>query len=248
MARKQQWDYALKLRGADPSSMPMSKLAEYLKDWAAILGDVNAPIFRGVVKGSVMLRAAVDPQRKTEVLSRLLAIKSRTDTAATKLIDKLNMAMARDALDGSILDCNGAVLIDLKARDTYAAKPTEQIVPDSGVIDGVIVGIQGVDDTVHIRIQESNGATFSLTLRDLDLARKFAVHFRGEPVRVAVRGTWKRTSAGIWEPHNLIADSFEELDQSNAKDVMDKLRAIPDNGWASLSDPMGFWKDLRGAE
>jgi hypothetical protein len=226
----------------------MSKLAEYLKDWAAVLGEANTPIFRGLVKGSVVLRATVNPQCKTEVRSRLLAIKLHTDPAAAKFVEKLNSAMARDAFQGTILDGSGAVIVDLTDQGKDAAKQVEHIIPDSGTIDGVVVGIQGVDDTVHIRIQESNGATFSVALRDLGMARRFAAHFRGDPVRVAVHGTWKRTSSGVWEPHHLTADSFEELDQSSAKDVMDKLRAIPDNGWASMADPVGFWKDLRGVE
>lgn len=248
MTKRADWDYALRLRGVDPSSIPMARLAEYLKDWAGLLGDANAPIFRGVVKGSVVLRARVDPMRKNEVHTRLRSGQTQVDPAAAKFIEKLKTLMDRDAVIGTVIDSAGDVVMEFTAHKGEEDAPREYIVPDSGTIDGVVVGIQGVDDTVHIRLQEISGAVFSVALRDLAMARKFAAHFRGDPIRVQVHGTWKRTTSGVWEPHNLLADGFEELDQTNARETMDQLRAIPKNGWAELPDPIGFWKDLRGIE
>lgn len=248
MTKKDSWDYALRLRGTDPSSIPMAKLAEYLKDWAGLLGEANTPVFRGIIKGSVVLRASVNADKKIDVRGRLLAAKTQSDSAAAKFIEKLNTAMARDALRGSVIDSSGSVVLEFNKQTKPEVAPAEYIVPDNGTIDGVVVGIQGVDDTVHIRLQEANGAVFSLGLRDLAMARKFAAHFRGEPIRVQVHGTWKRTAAGVWEPHNLMVDSFDDLDQIDAKELMDRLRAIPNNGWADMKDPIGFWKDLRGVE
>jgi hypothetical protein len=248
MTKKADWDYALRLRGLDPSSIPMAKLAEYLKDWAGLLGDANAPIFRGVVRGSVVLRARVDPIKRTEVRARLRSAQIQVDPGAAKFIEKLKTMMDRDAVVGTVIDRSGEVVMEFKGRKGEEEAPREYIVPDSGTIDGVVVGIQGIDDTVHIRLQEAGGAVFSVALRDLAMARKFAAHFRSDPIRVQVHGTWKRTAAGIWEPHNLMADGFDELDQTNAKETMDQLRAIPRNGWAELPDPIGFWKDLRGIE
>jgi hypothetical protein len=130
------------------------------------------------------------------------------------------------------------------------ALPGEQeyTVNDLGTIDGVVVGIAGTDDTVHLRIQEASGAVWSIALRDFSMARQLAGQFRADPIRVAVHGTWKRTGTGVWEPLNLYADGFELLDNKSAKAVMEELRAIPGNGWAALTDPDATWKDLRGIE
>jgi hypothetical protein len=247
MATRGDWDYALVLKGVTPEKLPMAKLAEYLRDWAALLGEGNAPVFRGISKGSVLLKVKVPDLRRTEARVRLLEAKSKPDASAASYVEGLNRKMRRDALSGSIITRAGDVVIELNAAPV-APGDREYTVTDQGTIDGVVVGIAGTDDTVHLRIQEASGAVWSIALRDFAMARQLASHFRADPLRVLVHGTWKRSPAGVWEPLNLYADGFELLDNRSAKVIMEELRAIPGNGWAALSDPQAVWKELRGIE
>lgn len=246
MASKQEWDYALVLKGVTPSRLPMSKLADYLRDWAALLGEGNRPIFRGVTRGSVVLKARVDEDRKTETKVRLLQAKSQPDASAARYVEALNKSMRRDELAGQIVSRQGDVIMELNQVAVHEPNEREYTLSDAGVLDGVVVGIGGTDDTVHVRLQESSGAVWSIALRDFSLARQLAKHFRADPIRVMVHGTWKRTGSGIWEPFNLFTEGFEELDSRSAKLIMDELRAIPGNGWATLDNGAAFWADLRG--
>jgi hypothetical protein len=245
MAARKDWDYALILKGTTPSKLHMAKLAEYLRDWAGLLGEGNNPVFRGVVRGSVELRFKVEETRKVEAKVRLVQAKTQPDAAAARYVDSLNRSMVRDGLSGRVENPQGDVILELNQAKKREAE-REYVIPDTGTIDGVVVSIGGIDDTVHVRIQEASGAVWSVALRDMQVARRFASCFRGDPIRVMVHGTWKRTTEGAWEPHNLFADSFEELDGSSVRAVMDELRDIPSNGWAEMDDPVAFWKDVRG--
>jgi hypothetical protein len=245
MAARKDWDYALILKGITPSKLPMAKLADYLRDWAGLLGEGNNPIFRGVVRGSVELRSKVADSRKVEAKVRLIQAKTQTDAGAARYVESLNRSMVRDGLSGFVENQQGDVILELNQTPKRQAE-REYVVPDTGTIDGVVVSIGGIDDTVHVRIQEASGAVWSVALRDMQVARRFAACFRSDPIRVMVHGTWKRTAEGAWEPHNLFADGFEELDDSSARAVMDSLRAIPGNGWSDMDDPVAFWKDVRG--
>jgi hypothetical protein len=153
--------------------------------------------------------------------------------------------MAGDGANGIILDRNEKTIVELPGRAAEAEPTREYTMTDVGFIDGVVVGIAGVDDTVHIRIQEASGATHSIDLRDLGRAREVAQHFRGDPVRVHVHGTWKRCADGTWLPHTVHFDRFEVLDMGTAREVFDALSAIPGNGWADVPDPDALWKSMR---
>jgi hypothetical protein len=247
MAARDDWDYALVLKGLTPAKLPMGKLADYLRDWAALLGEGNTPVFKGISRGSVLLKAKVPELRKTEAKVRLLEARAKPDAAATRFVESLNRQMKRDALSGQVINREGQVIIELNKASRVPEQP-EYTVADQGIIDGVVVGIGGTDDTVHVRIQEASGAVWSISLRDFSIARQLASHFRADPIRMLVHGTWKRSGSGVWEPLNLHADGFEPLDVRSAKAIMDEIRTIPGMGWSGLDDPVAVWKGLRGEE
>lgn len=61
--KRTDWDFALRIRGVTPRTLPMARLADYLKAWAVLLGDVNEPQFAGIVNGSAVLRASACGRR-----------------------------------------------------------------------------------------------------------------------------------------------------------------------------------------
>lgn len=246
MGKAKEWDFALKIRGVTPRSMPLARLAEYLKEFAALLGDEGKPVFAGIVAGSVVIRA-----RETQQLPHAL-VRSRVRTARVdreapggRSYARLNDLMAGDGADGIVLDRDENTIVELPGRAVAAPPPQEYTMTDVGFIDGLVVGIAGVDDTVHIRVQEATGAVHSVDLRDLGRAREIAQHFRAEPVRIHVHGTWKRLAGGTWVPQAVHFDRFEVLDPAGAREVFDALAAIPGNGWAEVADPDALWTSMR---
>jgi hypothetical protein len=248
MAKKPKWDYALRIRGTTPQGIPLAKLAEYLKEFANLLGEAQRPVFGGIVKGSALLRSAVEANTNPGVHLRLVEAKSDPETSAGKCAGNIEKMLERDSLNGQIEDRSGAVIYEFRPKKKILEAQKEYIVHDTGIIDGIVVGITGVDDTVHIKLQATTGGTQSVVVRDIGTARQLAHHFRAGPVRMHVHGTWKRTAQGNWEPNSLYVDHFEELDDKTAKEILQELGELPGNNWASMKDPAAFLKELRGAD
>jgi hypothetical protein len=121
----------------------------------------------------------------------------------------------------------------------------EVIVQDSGTVDGIVVGMESADDTVHVRLRDMNNDEARVIVRDMSIARELARRFRDQPVRMHVHGTWKRDTSGVWSPHKLYADTFEDMDNSTPLEIFERLRKIPGNGWSDVEDPLTAWRSLR---
>lgn len=242
--KRNEWDYALRIRGATPRGLSLSRLAEYLKAYASLLGDSNEPTFAGVVRGSALLRASVPHHRKLETKVRLITAKLDADEGLIRVVDSLAHMMSRDGFSGDIEDRQGAVILEFR-RPTAAVELREQVIHDVGVIDGVVVGLVGIDDTVHVRLQSSDGQTSKVTVRDLAIARQLALHFRGDAIRAHVHGSWKRNSEGVWEPLALYLDRFDELSDEPAGEILSRLSSLPGNRWATMDDPDGLLRNIR---
>lgn len=243
-----EWDYALKIRGCTPRTMPMLRLADYLREFAGLLGDEVKPTFAGVVSGSLIIRAR--QQQRVDwmpvgIQSRLKAARHDREAPGGRNFARLNDLLIGDSARGAVLDRGGNTIVDFPATPSKQPLSPEYLVHDEGFLDGVVVGIVGVDDTMHLRLKEATGEVRSITVRDLSLARCLAGKFRGDAIRVHVHGTWKRTNDGKWEPHALYVDRLEDLDGADAGEVFRSLAAIPGNGWATEADPVALLRKLR---
>jgi hypothetical protein len=76
MGERADWDFALRIRGVTPQRLPMTRLAEYLKQFAELHGSERDVHFAGIVKGSAVLRAAVEIEAHIEVSKRLLGVRT----------------------------------------------------------------------------------------------------------------------------------------------------------------------------
>ena len=241
MSSASKWDYALRLSGVQPQSIPMAKLAEYMEKWAALLGAENTPVFAGMVKGSVVLRARVGDTAKNETHQRLR--NAPYDKNAAKLIADLERMAARDGIKGQILDAQGGEILRISPPSKPLFDPI--IVADSGEIDGEIFRISGKDSTTSVGVLEhGSGQAISIEVRDDALARQLAQHFKAGPVRIYVHGTWMRNESGEWEPKALYADRMETLDNSPALEILSQLGALP-GGWKDIQNPEDFIAQLR---
>jgi len=217
-----------------------------MAEWAQLLGTEGAPVFRGVVDGSVVLRAEVAPTAKNQVKNRLR--EAPYDEGASRLIQKMQKLMSRDGVVGTVIDSTKEVILRFDdATESEALAPV--IVEDVCDLDGTVFRVVGKDVSSHIGLLEyGSDRTFSIETRDDGLAKRFAEHFRGPTLRVRVRGTWRRDENGEWLPHHLIADGFDVLDDQPLHELMHALKEIPGNGWANLDDPMAEWRSIRGID
>lgn len=119
----------------------------------------------------------------------------------------------------------------------------------SSTIDGVVTGMVGADDTMHMHLRDWADRDIKIIVRDVDMARQLLTHFRKGIVRVTADGLWKRTDMG-WIPENnrCTAKGFDVLNEDPVDVILERFVAVPGNGWKTMKDPMGFLRELRGDE
>src|SRR4051794_31912399 len=86
-----------------PETIPMAKLAEYMADFAALLGRDNAVHFGGLASGSTKLAAVVEYEDVPKVATRLGDLR-RGNAAkdAVKVFDAIDTRLANDNATGRI--------------------------------------------------------------------------------------------------------------------------------------------------
>lgn len=238
--------YSLKLYDRKPDDMPLDKLAEYLKEFALILGKDNQPVLSSVDEGSILLCAKIPGHKQSHVEQRLLdAQRGDTQSGVSKYLIRLEAMMLDDGITkADFLNPQQQVLVSLQA----ANEPVLYSVSQTGEVDGEITGVMGADDTMHITLKEWGGRIVKL-VADVRTGRELGHHLRTGSVRLYAHGQWNRTDAG-WkpDPKKCFVDRFEVLDESGVVEIFNELRAIPGNGWATEPDPLALWRELRGIE
>lgn len=223
----------------------MGRLGEYIRAWAALLGDGNEPQFAGVVKGSAVLRASIPMSSRLTTKIRLISAKVGSDEGAARAASVISEMLQHDLVAGEVRDRAGALILEFPRLGPVALPSV--FMQDVAVVDGVVVSMVGADDTVHLRLQDVGGLTYKVTVRNLEAARQLARHFRGETVRAHVHGTWMRSPDGQWQPHTLYLDRFELLDDEPAASILARLSVLPGNRWATMDDSDRLLDEIRGA-
>lgn len=243
MGKKIEWDFALVLTGANPRDVPLAHLAEYLALWSQLLGSDAAPLFGGVVRGCVSMRARVAPLAAVAVTERLQS--AANDEQISKTSRNLSELLARDGLKRArVVTPGGKVLREMLPLRTT---PT-MTVWDSAEIDGRVFRVSGKDKTTSVALMEDGSdAPISVETTDDELAKRFAAQFKGELLRVSVRGTWTRDVTGRWTPKHLVADGFTTLEDTPLIDTMRALRDAHGNTWSRMApeDAAAEWLRLR---
>lgn len=248
MGKPPPWDHGLELRGTTPRALPLARLAQYLSEFARLLGADAKPTFGGIVRGSAMLRAVDHSGAPAATRTRLRLVAQDEAAAGRAAFDELAAMSSADQLRARVTDPAKATVIAFPPLGRQAPA-ADVIVHDTGTLDGVVVAVEGVDDTAHIRlVDKATGRSAKIKTRDMKLAQRAAGYFRGEVIRVRVHGTWRRDTAEGWVPHSVYADAIEDLDQADALSAMQALRAIPGNGWVAMpsAEAMALCDEIGG--
>jgi hypothetical protein len=232
-----------KIDGFTPLTLPMARLAEYLKDLSALLGNDEFVHFIKVAKGSAALVHVIDEPEAPKVKERIMLAKSDNPPADVwRAYTALNEKLKADHVKGRILDDTGARLLEfpgVKTEQPVTYGPFSQ----QGTIEGVLIKIGGRDETVPVHIEDG---TRSYTLNaSREMARKLAPHLFGKPIRLHGMGRWYRDEDGTWELQWFNISSFEELDDDALPVVINRLREIQGNNWESVKDPLAELGRLR---
>lgn len=246
MNTRNDWTYMLRILRRKPDQIPMERIGEYIVEFAKLLGGENHPVFKGVKSASTGLKARVAPEYQHHCHLRLIEARDVPDSGPARSVGRLSDMLGEDGLNtAQLLDRDGKIVHILSGR-----KPANDELPrlyQDGFVDGLVVGLVGADDTMHLHLREATGSTIRFILREEGLARQLLEHFRRGSVRLYAHGLWKRTESG-WLPESgkCTVDRFEALEETSLIEVFSGIAANPDNGWNRIADPIEVWKTLRG--
>ena len=231
-----------------PETIPLAKLAEYMADFAALLGKENAVHFAGLEQGSTKLAARVEFEDVPKVTARLHDIRrGNPPKDAAKVFAQIDARLANDNAVGRIFiegekDTATAELLVFPGRDRPKAVSYGPFTQE-GDLDGLLIAIGGKDATVPLRLQ--NGETVYTNCETTRIvARELAKHLF-EPIRVYGTGRWTREADGTWTLMRFRVHRFDVLGKDSLRDTVTAFRAVRGSGWKDMPDPLADLAAMR---
>jgi hypothetical protein len=231
-------EYRFVIDGAyTPATLPMERLADYMRALADLLGENKQVHFKGVDKGSAILVADVDDPAEVKVFDRLKAVRSGSAPPdAMKAFHVLDDYLRADNAVGRLIAGSHDKVIAFPGRErpeplTYG--PFKQ----DGTLDGELIRIGGKDETISVALRDGPIVHTKLETT-LEIARQLKHHLFEGIVRLRGTGLWYRGGDGSWELRNFKIIGFEVLDGAPLNEVVDRLRNTPGNKWSEVPDPV----------
>ncbi len=207
-----------------PDTLPLSRLAEYLRPFAVLLGSEASVHFESMRSGSAQCRVIVDAHDAPKVRERLQAVASKTaPRAAMKAYAEIDELLAKDNAIGGV-SVGDRSLIEFPGR-RRAAHEIIGPVRRTTSIDGQVYSIAGRDETINIHLRNKDAELKCVV--SVALARSLGQHLLGKTVRLYGEGLWNRVD-GAWQMKTFTADRFIVLDDSPLPDSLDAVRDIFD--------------------
>lgn len=235
-------EYEFQIDAFTPATIPMARLALYLAELAALLGQPERVHFEKLKKGSVRLVARVEHEAIPKVRARL---QNAGDPEAPEDVrrpyKKIDEMLRSDNAVGKLRRGKSNV-IRFPGRE---AKRNPRMGPftESAEIDGKIVRIGGTDETAHALIEPADGGVISAEC-SRELAVQLAPYLYGNPVRVIGNARWERTDAGEWKLLSFRAKEFRQLRADDLATSIARLRKI-EMPWDTGGDPNELLQRLR---
>lgn len=228
-----------------PETLPMERLAEYMLQFAKLLGEPERVHFVNVDPGSAVLRALIEEVAVLKIERRLSdASRGQGDPAALKAFQSLDDMLAEDNAVGQILDERDTEIIAFPGRNRPAPLEYGPFRED-GVLEGVVIKIGGKGTSVPIWLQDGETVYKNCTARRA-LARDLAKHYDAGLLRVSGSGSWMRLATGSWHMRSFEIKDFEVLDDAPLADVIKRLHGVEGADWGD--DPTSDLARIRTGE
>lgn len=225
--RKGQGDgsvYQFKIDAYSPETMPMGRLAQYMAELASLLGEKDAVHFRRLIKGSTTLCANIDREAVPKVRDRVAIVRAGEGNGELiRAFRGLNRLLRDDNAVG-ILRNNAAGGIVVRFPGRELAEEKFESIRQQGFVDGIVTGIRGKDEAIHITMQ-SEGQQVSGCETNRIIAKQLGAKLF-EPVRLFGRGRWSRDADGAWSLLHFRIESFDALDDAPLSTALTGLREI----------------------
>ncbi|MCL2830424.1 MAG: hypothetical protein FWD77_06780 [Betaproteobacteria bacterium] len=226
-----------------PDTLRLARFVDYVDALRGIFGVTEDVYFHQVRKGSAVLEFAAKGEAVPRIEKRLhlLGIPDMPADMAAHWTN-INRYLRRDGSSAKLTrKSGGKPLAYFAGIRTPLAQ--EAIVLENGTLDGVVVGVRGLDDSVPVWLKADDDSVLKCNARR-EIARQLAPLF-DTYVRVAGKGKWRRGDDARWTLEEFDIQSFERLDETPLEKQVQNIQAIEGNEWNELEDAQAIWRELR---
>ena len=237
--------YTLYINAFTPETIPMARLAQYMRNLATMLGHESAVHFQALKPGSTQLVTTIDHEDVPKVANHLAQMKRGEGCVdATKAQAEIDRLLAEDNATGFVYEDEDRNAKIIAFPGVTKPKPVNYgPFNQDGSLDGILISVSGADQTVHLQLQNGDIKYTSIDT-NRETARLLAKHMY-EPVRIFGTGRWLRDAKGNWPLKKFRVDSYTILAADDLKKAIDQMRDIEDSEWKKMDDPISALKALR---
>jgi hypothetical protein len=228
------------LEGRSPDQISMARLAEYMQQFAAMLGETENVHFARVEENCTRLVAKLNPGLPVQrVQARVYAVRERRAPAeAMRAFRRINDMVGEERTHARVTFGAGVIL-------RFPGNVTSNVTPFNLVDNATITGklyalIEEMSGVLKARIRPRSGNTYVSCTADSRVGRQLRNYFL-DAVRVQGRGTWARSGNGEWSCQSLHILEVHPVKDVPLREAINALRAI-DVDWPN--DPLGDWETL----
>lgn len=235
--------YDFRIDALTPDTLRLSRFVDYVDALRGVFDAGDDVYFHQVRKGSAVLEFAAKHKAAPRIEKRLrLAGGADMPPDMAAHWASINRFLRRDGASARLTRKGSkTVLAQFVGARTPLAQ--EAIVHENGTLDGVLVGVKGVDDSVPVWLKTDDGIVLKCNAKR-EVARQLAPLF-DTYVRVAGKGKWRRGDDARWTLEEFDIQSFERLDETPLALLVQDIRTIEGNGWNEMEDAQAAWRELR---
>ena len=239
---RQHREYRFEIDAFSPTTIPMSRLAEYISDLAKMFGNNNNVHLLKIEHGSTVPVILVDWEAEPKVRDRLKAIKTHeAPDEAQEAAKDIDHRLLQDNAKAVLVDPAGGKVYLFPGREA-ATKLEFGPVNQAGTFQGVPIKVGGENDPVPVHLEDGREKYIVLARRALakDIAQKLFTSV----IRVEGTGRWIRHTDGEWEMLSFHANSFRIIEDADLRRDISELRKLPGE-WKKLEDPLAELEQIR---
>ena len=239
----ERFEYRFRIGAYTPDTIPMARLAEYLGDLSALLGNQDRVHFVRLDESSTTVVHAVEKEAVPKVEARITGLKSKEDAPADliKAYTAIDARLSQDNSFGEIQDPTGQKVINFPGS-RRVKPPIYGPFNQEGELDGVVILIGGKNDPVPVHLEDGGVAYNCLASRDM--AKELGSLIFGPRIRIAGVGRWLRNEQEQWEMTKFTIRSYRQIDDSPLSEVVSRMRSI-ESPFQEMEDPISELLKLR---
>lgn len=214
--------YIFKIDGFTPETMPFGRLIDYYAQLKQVLGLPEHLHLVSIFKSSHGTCLAVDSEARKRVDERLLKIRDGSaPKTALRARDQINFMLQEDGTSAEFFGPDRGNVIPFPGM--RADEDVIFSVSDQAVFSGEVYHIAVYKNDVKLRVAtDSFGVVFCVAPRKMGIELRA---FLDESLQITGRGTWKRTSDGVWTVNDVTITDFQPV-QKTLREAIDSLRAL----------------------